>query len=159
PDGLDIDTAEGGTGPPQSHTAAASRRLDPSVPNFFDSGFDALEVWIGTDGRTGEINTFLGLNFGDWINLLNQGILRSGTADSDTHHRKSTEMNARNYIASAVTDPGMLGPEGENLAANVLAGHSIGTNAPFVTIHANAASTGQTAGLAVGEPTLISTTD
>ena len=40
--GLDVDTAENDTGPPTSHASAASRRLDPSVQNFFDDGFDAL---------------------------------------------------------------------------------------------------------------------
>ncbi|MCI0343927.1 MAG: carboxypeptidase regulatory-like domain-containing protein, partial [Chloroflexi bacterium] len=49
--GLDIDTAET---PPRSHVSPAKRRLDPSVANFFDDGFDALELWIGTDGRTGD---------------------------------------------------------------------------------------------------------
>jgi hypothetical protein len=58
-----------------------------------------------------------------------------------------------------VTDPGLLGPEQENLAANIVAGRAVGANAPFVTITANAASTGQTAGLALGLPTIISTTD
>ena len=40
-DGLDIDTAENDTGPPQSHTLGASRRLIER-PELFRSGFDAL---------------------------------------------------------------------------------------------------------------------
>src|SRR5207244_2779568 len=82
----------------------------------------ALEVWIGTDGRTGDQQHFVGENLGDWFNMLNQGILRSGVADSDTHKRGTTQLNARTYVASAVTDPGMLGPEAPNLAANIVAG-------------------------------------
>jgi hypothetical protein len=158
-DGLDVDTAEGGTGPPQSHATGASRRLDPALANYFDAGFDALEVWIGTDGRSGDLATFLGLNIGDWFNLLNQGILRSGVATSDTHQRRTTQINARTYIASAVTAPGQLAAEAERLAASVVAGTAFGTNAPFVTVTATAASTGETAGLGVGEGTMLATTD
>jgi hypothetical protein len=156
-DGLDIDTAE--LGGAQSHTPGNRRRLDPSILNYFNSGFDALEVWIGTDGRSGDLNTFVGLNLGDWFNLLNQGVERVGTADSDSHQARTTEMNARNYVASAVTNPGLLGPQAMTLAGNIKSGHSFGTNAAFVTITANAASTGQTAGLALGQPTMIATTD
>jgi hypothetical protein len=157
--GLDIDTAEGGIGPPTSHASAASRRLDPGVSNFFDDGFDALEVWIGTDGRSGNLNTFLGLNMGDWFNLLNQGILRTGVATSDTHQRRTTQINARTYMASDVTDPGLLAAEAEDLAAAVVGGKAIGTNAPFVTVTAEATSTGQTAGLGLGDATMLSTSD
>src|SRR5262249_41371881 len=65
---------------------------------------------------------------------------------------------ARSYLASAVTDPGLLPPQAETLAANVVAGRLIGTNGPFVTINAqaNCASSGiENAGLAIGQPTLI----
>ena len=145
--------------PPQSFKAAAERRLDPMVANFFDDGFDALEVWIGTDGRTGDLEHFVGENLGDWFNLLNQGIRRTGVADSDTHQRRTTQINARSYVASAVTAPAQLAGQGLALAANVRAGRVSGTNAPFVTVTASAASTGQTAGLALGLPTMLATTD
>jgi hypothetical protein len=159
--GLTIDTAEAGTGPPQSHTPPLTRRLDPGVGNFWDPGFDALEVWIGTDGRSGEIDTFIGKNIGDWFNLLNQGFLATGVADSDTHHRRSTQMNARNYVSSSETNPANLGTltEAQTLAANIVAGKTIGTNAPFVTITAHAASTNEDAGLGVTDSTLLSTND
>ena len=70
------------------------------MTNFFDDGFDALEVWIGTDGRNGDLEHFVGQNLGDWFNLLNQGILRTGVADSDTHQRRTTQINARTCVAS-----------------------------------------------------------
>src|SRR5581483_4730865 len=155
-DGLTIDTA---TVPPQSATPPAARRLDPSITNLFDAGFDALEVWIGTDGRTGDLQHFLGENLGDWFNMLNQGILKTGVADSDTHQRRTTQMNARTYVASAVTDPGLLTPEAQNLAANVIAGKAIGTNAPFVTVSVNAPSTGETAALDLAHGSMVSTSD
>jgi hypothetical protein len=160
-DGLDIDTAEAGTGPPQSHTSPAARRLNPGTSNFWDPGYDALEVWIGTDGRAGEIDHFMGQNIGDWFNLLNQGYIATGVADSDTHHKRTTQMNARNYVSSDETDPANLGTlvEAQTLAANVVAGKTIGTNAPFVTITVHATSTNEDAGLGVHDSTLLSTTD
>lgn len=158
-DGLDIDTAEAGTGPPQSHTDPATRRLDPSITNFFDDGFDALEVWIGTNGRGGITGDLLGGNLGDWVNLLNQGILRTGVTSSDTHQRRTTQLNARSYVASPVTDPALLAAAAETIAAQVVAGRLTGTNGPFVRISASATSTGETASLDDGDPTLISTND
>ncbi len=156
-EGLDIDTAENGMGPPQSHTPAAARRLDPSIMNFFDDGFDALEVWIGTDGRNGMLRDFLGENIGDWFNLLNQGILRTGVASSDTHQRRTTQLNARTYVASAVTAPGLLGANAETLAQNVVAGRAIGSNAPFFTVDVTTPL--GAAGHGIGQNTQVSTSD
>jgi len=155
-DGLGIDT---GVSPPQSTVSPASRRLDPGVTNHFDDGFDALEVWIGTDGRNGALNEFLGENAGDWFNLLNQGILRTGVTSSDTHQRRNTQIHARSYVASATSDPAALSADPETLAANVVAGRVIGTDGPFPIVTVEAASTGQTAGHDLSLPTLISTID
>lgn len=151
--GLDIDTAEGDTGPPQSHATAASRRLDPSVPNFFDTGFDALEVWNGSQ------SLFLGENIGDWFNMLNQGILRTAVADSDTHERVTNGGAVRTWVASDVTAPIDLPAHADALAASIVAGHAIGTNSLFFTPRVTAESTGQTAGLGTADPTLIATSD
>jgi hypothetical protein len=155
-DGLAIDT---GMVPPQSFTPGASRRLDPGILNYFDADFDALEVWIGTDGRNGALSEFLGDNAGDWFNLLNQGILRTGVTSSDTHQRRNSQIHARSYVASATSDPAALSADPETLAANVVAGRVIGTDGPFPTVTVDAASTGETAGHAIGLPTLIATTD
>jgi hypothetical protein len=156
-EGLDIDTADLGTGPPQSYTAPLSRRLDPSITNLYDDGYDALEVWIGTDGRSGDLGTFVGENLGDWFNLLNQGLLHTGVADSDTHQKRTTQINARSYVASDETDPGQLAGEAENLAASVVAGKVTGTNSAFVTV---TATTGLgSAGLGANDSTLVTTND
>lgn len=157
--GLAIDT---GVVPPQSPSSAIigpARRLDPSVPNYFDAGYDALEVWIGDD--RGHIYTyFLGQNAGDWFNLLNQGILRTGVSDSDTHGEVIVQVGSpRNFVASPSDDPGALSALAETISANVNDGRSVGSNAPFVRITTDASSTAQTGGLALGLPTLISTTD
>jgi hypothetical protein len=155
-DGLGIDT---GAVPPQSSVDPANRRLNPALLNAFDADFDALEVWIGTDGRNGALGEFIGENAGDWFNLLNQGILRTGTTSSDTHQRRNTQIHARSYVASATSDPAALSADPETLAANVVAGRLIGSDGPFPTVTLYAASTGDTAGHALGLPTLIATTD
>ena len=138
--GLGIDT---GMTPPQSSVDPALRRLDPGLANTFDDGFQALEVWIGTEGRNGIFGQFLGANAGDWFNLINQGIVRTGVADSDTHQRLTTYLATRNQIASTVTDPGQLSGHAEALAATVVSGKVVGTNAPFVTIQASGRYQGQ----------------
>jgi hypothetical protein len=151
--GLDIDTAENDTGPPTSHATAASRRLDPSVPNFFDDGFDALEVWNGSQ------RIFLGESIGDWFNMLNYGILRTAVADSDTHERRTNGGAVRTWVASAVSAPKDLPAEADALAASIVAGHAIGTNSVFFTPRLQAPSTGETAGLGPNDATMLRTTD
>ncbi|HEV7735640.1 MAG TPA: carboxypeptidase regulatory-like domain-containing protein [Candidatus Binatia bacterium] len=151
--GLDIDTAENGTGPPQSHTPGSTRRLDPAVPNYFDANFDSLEVWNGSQAL------FLGQNLGDWFNLLNQGILRTAVANSDSHERRTNGGSVRSYVASAVTDPAALWTEADTLAANVTAGRAVGTNAPFMTITARAPATDAIASLGLDHPTIVATPD
>ena len=131
--GLAIDT---GMTPPQSQVDLTERRMDPNLANAFDDGFQALEVWIGTNGRDGIFEEFLGQNLGDWFNLINQGIVRSGVADSDSHSRRTTYAATRNQIASEVSAPGMLSERAEILAGTVADGKLVGTNAPFVTIAA-----------------------
>lgn len=159
--GLDIDTAEGDTGPPQSHKDPLERRLDPAVPNHFSDDFDALEVWIGCNGRAGYESEFLGVNLGDWINLTNQGIRRTGVASSDTHERRITQVNARSLVAMppGLTEPAVLGNAAIDVAGAVRDGRVTGTNGPFLELSVAAASTAQTASLAAGQPTLVSTSD
>ena len=50
-------------------------------------------------------------------------------------------------------------PIAPSLSQNVNDGRTFGTNAPILRVTSSAASTGQTGGLALGLPTLISTTD
>ena len=156
PGGLAVDTA---LTPPQHFADAASKRLDPAIPNLFDDGFTAMEIWEGTD--RGDIsNSLVGRNLGDWFNLLNQGIVRTGIAVSDTHQTIIKQSGfPRTMLASPTDDPGVLGVIADTLSANVNAGRAIGTNAPFVRVTTEATSTGQVGGLALGLPTLISTTD
>jgi len=151
--GLGIDT---GQTPPRSSVDPAQRRLDPAIDNSFDDGFQALEVWIGTNGRNG-ISQFLEQNVGNWFNLINQGIVRTGVANSDSHSHLTTHLATRNQTASQETDPGALSAYAETLASTVAAGRVVGTNAPYVTIEATATHRGvtRTAGLAINRETTV----
>jgi hypothetical protein len=153
--GLAIDT---GMTPPLSSVDLAQKRLDPSIGNAFDGGFDALEVWIGTNGRSGIFSEFLGANAGDWFNLINQDLVRIGIANSDTHSRRFTQVSARSLVASATQDARELTTGPEALAAAVLAGKSIGTNAPFLLLQADGEYMGmaQRAGLRLEDDNTLS---
>ncbi|MEP5566845.1 MAG: carboxypeptidase regulatory-like domain-containing protein [Halioglobus sp.] len=152
--GLAIDT---GITPPISNIDLASRRLDPALENGFDAGFDALEVWIGTNGRGGILNDFLGQNAGDWFNLINQDIVRIGVANSDTHDRRFTNTSARTLIASDIQNASELSAGAESLAANLLAGKAVATNAPFLLLQANGnyQEAAQSAGLKLDQETTL----
>jgi hypothetical protein len=152
--GLAIDS---GQTPPQSAVPGVARRLDPTITNYFADNADALEIWIGDD-RGQILNSFLGRNTGDWFNLLNQGLIHTGIADSDTHRRINTQSGTpRSMVASATDAPAAI--VSEDLSANVNAGRSVGTNGPMVRVTVSAASTLETGGLELGLPTLITTSD
>ena len=152
--GLGVDT---GMTPPQSSSDVAAKRLDPSIVNGFDDGFDALEVWIGTNGLSGIEAGFLGENAGDWFNMINQNMVRIGIANSDTHDRRFTRTSARTLIANATTNPPDVAADVEDLAANVLAGKAVGTNAPFFLLQADGefGGMGQRAGLRLDEDIMM----
>jgi hypothetical protein len=154
--GLAIDT---GVEPPQSAVPASVRRLDPLVTNYFSDTFDALEIWIESSRSNVTTNVY-GRNLGDWFNLLNQGIVRTAVANSDTHRRITTQAGTpRTFIASPSDAPGGLDAIADTLSANVNAGRAFGSNAPIVRVTSAAASTGDVGGLELGLPTLIATTD
>lgn len=154
-DGLAIDT---GLTPPRSMTDPVSRRLDPQLDNAFSDSFDALEVWIGTNGRRGIFGQFLEQNAGDWFNLINQDIVRIGIANSDSHDRRFTRISARNFIASDLNGGSELSAGAEQLAASVRQGKTIGSNAPFLLLDARGSFEGQEqhAGLRLSDSTHMS---
>lgn len=154
--GLAIDT---GMVPPQSNMPGSVRRLDPGIANYFTDTFDALEIFIES-GRGQIFNNFYGRNLGDWFNMINQGIVRTAVADSDTHRVVRTLASMpRTMVASPTDDPGALSAIAETLSANVNEGRAIGTNTPMMRVTTHAPSTGETGGLELGLPLEISTTD
>lgn len=153
--GLAIDT---GMTPPRSTANLVAKRLDPSIVNAFDDGFDALEVWIGANGRGAIDSEFVGQNMGDWFNLMNQGIVKIGVANSDTHNFRFTHTSARTLIANATTNPPDVAAGAEALAANLFAGKVLGTNAPQLLLQADGEFSGtiQRAGLRLEENVTMS---
>jgi hypothetical protein len=150
--GLKVDT---GVVPPQSTGDPTLLRLDPNVPNFWDDGFTALEIWIETGYRRQVFENFLGQNTGNWFNLLNQGIVRTGISDSDTHQVFVVQSGyPRNMIASSTDDPGALAAIAETLAINVNDGRVVGTNGPFMRVSLEG-DPNQVGGLGEGMDTLV----
>ena len=150
---LGIDT---GAVPPRSTADPAPFRLDPSIDNLFSPNFDALELLIGNDREQVEI--FFGENLGDWFNLMNQGLVFTGTSDSDTHRMNAAQAGSfRNFIAASTDNPANLN-EAE-LTRNIREGRIVGGYSPFVRVSLEASSTGGRAGLDLGAPRTVSTTD
>ncbi len=162
--GLAIDT---GLNPPHSADPAKlgpAKRLDPSVPNYFNSGFDALEVWIGDDRSQIYNNMYdvqdpaypvskvRGGTLGDWFNLVNQGIVRTAVSDSDTHRQSLTQAGSPRTLVVADTDQPCqasigLQAEADALSTAVDEGRALGGNAPIVRVTAYASSTGDSGAL------------
>jgi len=162
--GLAIDT--GATPWPQSASSAilsAAKRLDPDVSNYFSDRFDALEVWIGEDRNqvfnnmynvqdpSHPVSKLRGGTLGDWFNMINRGIVRTGVADSDTHRQSLTQAGTPRTMVAATTDQPCeedpLQAEFDALSASVNAGRAIGTNAPIVRVTAHASSPANSAAL------------
>ena len=89
---------------------------------------------------------------------MNQGLVYVGTSDSDTHHRNMAQAGTfRNFIASSTDSPELI--DEDEMTQSVKEGRTVGGFSPFLRVTVHAASTGQTGGLALGLPTIISTTD
>jgi hypothetical protein len=86
--------------------------------------YDVQEVMNGYS-----IARFLGYRTG-WFSLLNQGILRAGTANSDSHTLADERLG---YPRTVVFDQGLLAAfESERFNAAVREGRSFGTNGPVL---------------------------
>jgi hypothetical protein len=146
-----IDTA---MNPPQSFSDPTRIRQNPAMANLYDDGLTALELWI--EATRGQAALFEQANLGDWFNLLNQGRVKAGTANSDTHSTAAVQAGGpRNYVASAVDDPQSL--TASVLAESVNAGRVVGSNGPFVRITLEG-DDGELAGLELGLPHVVTAT-
>lgn len=140
--------------PPQSFTDPTRIRQNPETTNLYDDGLTALELWI--ESSRSQAALFEAANLGDWFNLLNQGLIKTGTADSDTHSTAIVQAGGpRNYVASPVDDP--LSISAAALAESVNAGNVVGSNAPFVRITIEGDG-GELAGLELGLPHVVTAT-
>jgi hypothetical protein len=150
--GLAIDT---GTEPPSSAVSAImgpARRLDPLVGNYFSGTFDALEIWIG-ESRGQVFGNFLGQNAGDWFNMINQDIISTAIADSDTHRRFLTQAGFPRSMVANLDDDTVGSLDQDDMSAQVNAGRVLGTNGPMIRITAHAVTPDVSAGLDLGRCT------
>lgn len=127
-DPLRIDTSRV---PPQSFISPTDLlrfRLDPESGNLFHH-FLALELWNGA-GR-GAQGDFLRDRIGIWFNHLNQGLITTAIADTDTHQFRSlNSAGARTWTAASTDDPPTI--DGDEVAQSVAAGRAVGGQGIYV---------------------------
>jgi hypothetical protein len=165
-DPLRIDT---GLTPPASvltPTEQVSFRIDPAIPNLFHA-FPALEVWNGHN-RSHVLCEFLGTvcpvndpggRIGIWMNLLNQGIISTGIADTDTHEFLNVRGGgARTWTASSTDAPAAI--SNDELGASVKAGRAIGGQGLYLQTRLLATDgSGGVADLTLGGSNSVTVTD
>lgn len=159
-DPLRIDTAQT---PPRSNLAACPGsaanpcptffRLNPGVANFFHP-FAALELWNGSNNS--HQTQFLDQRIGIWMNLLNQGIVSTAIADTDTHSVVDLETaGARTWTPAASDAPSAISDA--EIAAAVSGGRAVGGQGLFVL--ARLVEGAQVADFSLGGSTLVTATD
>jgi hypothetical protein len=151
-DPLRIDTS---LVPPRSFISPADLlrfRLDPESGNLFHH-FPALELWNGA-GR-GAQQEFLRDRIGIWFNHLNQGLLTTAIADTDTHEfRNLNSAGARTWTASPTDDPPAI--DGADVARAVAGGKAVGGQGLYVQARLRAADgSGAVADLTLGGSTIV----
>ncbi len=160
-DPLKIDT---GVAPPQSFLTPSEQlafRIDPSIPNLFHL-FNGLELWNGYN-RSQELCEFLAIctggntggRIGIWMNLLNQGLVATAIADTDTHEFFNTRSGgARSWTPSSTDAP--AGIVDDEIGAAVHAGKAVGGQGLYVQAQLLATDgSGGVAGFGLSQPTMI----
>lgn len=110
-------------------TEQASFRLDPAIPNLFHQ-FPALELWNGYT-RAHALTEFLNDRIGIWMNLLNQGIVSTAIAGTDTHEFVNVRSGgARSWTSSSSDAPAAI--VNDEIGAAVKAGRAVGGQGLYV---------------------------
>ncbi|MFI5318848.1 MAG: hypothetical protein ACHQ6V_04670 [Myxococcota bacterium] len=159
-DPLRIDTAQT---PPRSNLAACPGsvanpcptffRLNPAVTNFFHA-FAALELWNGSNNS--HQTQFLDERIGIWMNLLNQGILSTAIADTDTHSVVDLETaGARTWTPSSSDAPNAISDA--EIAQAVSSSRAVGGQGLYV--QTRLVEGAQAADFSLGGTTLVTATD
>jgi hypothetical protein len=152
-DPLQIDTS---IVPPASFISAENKRrfrLDPATGNLFHH-FPALELWNGA-GR-GKQAEFLVDRIGIWFNHLNQGLVTTAIADTDTHQFLNLNTaGARTWTAATSDDPAAVDPA--EVARSVAAGRAVGGQGLYV--QARLVSADGVADLTLGGSTIVTAAD
>jgi len=97
--------------------------------------FDAMELWAGGSVAQGRSTRAA------WFSLMNQGFLKVGTANGDSHNTMTTAGYPRSLVYVGSDDPAALTPK--QIAAAVRAGKVIGTTGPIPSISVNGAGMGE----------------
>lgn len=153
---LRIDTA---LVPPRSFITAEEKlrfRLDPATGNLFHH-FPALELWNGESRAHQE--GFLNQRIGIWFNHLNQGLLTTAIADTDSHNFFNLDAHgARTWTASPTDDPSAIDPA--DVAAAVRLGRAVGGQGVYVQARLRAGDgSGAAADFTRGGSTLVRSTN
>ncbi len=150
-DPLRIDT---GVTPPRSFiTNPAFFRLNPAVTNFFHA-FAALELWNGSNNN--HQTQFLDQRIGIWMNLLNQGILSTAIADTDTHTVVDLETaGARTWTPASSDAPNAISDA--EIAQAVSGARAVGGQGAYV--QTRLVEGAAVADFSLGGSTLITATD
>lgn len=119
------------TAPPERY------RIRPVEPDpvtgdtrLFSDNFTAIEIMNGHS--VADFNELLR----DWFAMLNRGLVRAGTAVSDTHTRHGVAGIPRTYVKVGQDDPLKL--DAEVFAAALNAREAFGTNGPVLLVNAKA---------------------
>lgn len=145
--------------PLSSYVEPSAQRLmpkisTPSIPlpygtsDLVVTDFTSLELTIGSELYNNRLRE---TGLPQWFNLLNLGVLVTGTGDSDSHREIVDQLGMpRNYVASSV-DPkdgmGSFAEFNEDTFAEAINNHKVIVSAgPFVTIKA-ASEDGSIAGV------------
>ncbi|TFH23143.1 MAG: hypothetical protein E4H03_06840 [Myxococcales bacterium] len=153
---LEIDTS---LVPPASAISAFAKerfRIDPTTGNLYHH-FPALELWNGAS--RGHQSEFLDGRIGIWFNLLNQGLLTTFIADTDTHrYANLRSAGARTWTAASTDSPPSISDA--EIAQSVLAGKATGGQGIYVQARLVAnEDPGLVADLTLAGSTLVSITD
>jgi hypothetical protein len=145
--------------PPQSFitpTDLLRFRLDPESGNLFHH-FLALELWNGA-GR-GAQQDFQRDRIGIWFNHLNQGLISTAIADTDTHElRNLNSAGARTWTAAPADDPPSI--DGRAVARSVKAGRAVGGQGLYVQTRLRAMDGSENvADLTLAGSTIVATTN
>jgi len=157
---LRIDTAQT---PPRSNLGpcpgsvanpcATFFRLDPALPNLFHA-FAALELWNGSNNT--HQTQFVDQRIGIWMNLLNQGIVSTAIADTDTHTVVDLETaGARTWTPSSSDAPSAISDA--EIAQAVSGGRAVGGQGVYV--QTRLVEGAALADFSLGGSTLVSATD
>ncbi|MFZ9886065.1 MAG: CehA/McbA family metallohydrolase [Myxococcota bacterium] len=103
---------------------AALFHRQPAGSAYRNSDFHTQEVMTSTR------NDFLQANRAFWFYLLNQGFLRAGTANSDSHTLTDSLVGLPRTLV--FTDTTRRAFDVETFQGDVRAGHMVGTNGPVI---------------------------